>query len=49
MIERERHLYYFTCKKCKHKATTLKKNRANIGLCRKCRSLKIPENQMSFL
>lgn len=49
MIEKVRNLYEFICSKCGKKRSTLKEGKAVDGICRKCKAVKIPENQMSLV
>ena len=41
-------IYKFKCSDCGKEKTTTKEERAKIGTCQKCLSLRVPEDQMSL-
>ena len=46
---KERRLYYFTCAKCGHRATTFKRRRVRAEICRNCRHVEtVDPNQGSL-
>lgn len=43
----ERRIWYFPCTNCSRgRAQSHKKKKAVAGLCRKCRKIQVPENQV---
>jgi hypothetical protein len=45
---KERHLYYFVCGNCGHKAVSFKRTRARKGFCRNCRRFEVDKNQTAM-
>lgn len=45
---KERRLYYYPCKGCGKRRSSLKRSVARKMMCRRCRSRQVPDNQPSL-